>query len=39
MKLVKNVLRWMWLAVDPKGCLIETTTEKEREAMGIYFER
>ena len=38
MKLVKSVLRWMWLAVDPKGCLTETTTKKEREAMGIKFD-
>lgn len=38
-KLVKSVLRWMWLAVDSKGCLTETTTKKEREAMGIYFDR
>ncbi len=37
-KLVKNVLRWMWLTIDPKGCLTETTTKKEREAMGIDFD-
>lgn len=36
---VRNVLRWMWFLVDPKGCLTETTTKKEREAMGVEFDR
>lgn len=38
MKFVQSVLWWMWLAVDPKGCLTETTTKKEREEMGIQFD-
>lgn len=39
MKLVKSVLWWMWFLIDPKGCLTETTTEKEREEMGINFDQ
>lgn len=39
MQVIKAVLWWMWLAVDPKGCLTETTTKKGREAMGIKFDR
>ena len=39
MKIVKSVLWWLWLAVDPKGCLTDTVTKEEREAMGISFDR
>lgn len=35
---MKTLLYWMWLLVDPKGCLIATTTKKEREAMGVKFD-
>lgn len=37
-KLVKSVLWWMWFLTDPKGCLTETTTKKEREEMGVDFD-
>lgn len=37
MQVIKAVLWWMWLAVDAKGCLPETTTKKEREVMGVEF--
>lgn len=36
--MMKQVLWWLWLAVDLKGCLMSTTTEKEREEMGIRFD-
>lgn len=38
MKIITSVLWWMWMAVDPKGCLTSTTTKKEREEMGIKFD-
>lgn len=34
-KIIKEILWWMWLIVDVKGCLLATTTEEERERMGI----
>ena len=36
---MKKVLWWLWLMMDPQGCLSETTTEKEREEMGVKFDR
>jgi len=38
MKFVRSVLWWAWFLIDPKGCLIETATKKEREAMGVQFD-
>lgn len=38
-EVLKPVLWWMWFLVDPKGCLTETTNKKEREAMGVEFDR
>ncbi len=38
MKFIRSVLRSLWFAVDPKGYLLSTTTEKEREEMGIKFD-
>ncbi len=38
MKVIRSILWWIWLLVDPKGCLLETTTEKEREEMGVRFD-
>lgn len=35
---MKTLLWWMWMLVDPKGCLTATTTKKEREEMGIKFD-
>lgn len=37
-KFVSGVLWWLWLAVDPKGCLTATATKREREAMGVKFD-
>lgn len=37
--LMKTLLWWLWLMIDPQGCLLETTTKKEREEMGICCER
>ena len=39
MKIVKSVLWWIWLLFDTDKCLRETTTQKERETMGVYLER
>lgn len=35
---MKKFFWLVWFLIDPKGCLIETTTKKEREAMGVKFE-
>jgi len=36
---MKNFLLVLWFLIDPKGCLMDTTTKKEREAMGVQFDR
>lgn len=38
MGFIRGVLRWAWFLIDPKGCLIGTTTKKEREAMGVQLD-
>ena len=35
MKIIRAILWWLWLLLDTKNCLRATTTEKEREEMGI----
>ena len=35
---MKKLLWWVWFLTDPKGCLMATTKEKEREAMGVKFD-
>lgn len=35
MKTIKFLIQLFWLALDTKKCLLATTTEAERETMGI----
>ena len=36
---MERLLWWLWFLLDPKSALLETTTQKEREAMGVMLDR
>lgn len=38
MKILKRICIVLWFLIDPKDCLLETTTKEERDKMGVVID-